>query len=65
MKNSELKNLSIDELADKLAMEKEAYSKLTFAHAITPIENPMKIRAARKLIARLETEVRAKQLLKQ
>ena len=65
MKNSELKNLSIDELANKLAMEKEAYSKLTFAHAITPIENPMKIRAARKLIARLETEVRAKQLLKQ
>ena len=65
MKNSELKNLSIDELANKLAIEKEAYSKLTFAHAITPIENPMKIRAARKLIARLETEVRAKQLLKQ
>ena len=64
MKNSELKNLSVDELANKLAMEKEAYSKLTFAHAIMPIENPMKIRAARKLIARLETEVRAKQLVK-
>ena len=45
-------------------MEKEAYNKLTFAHAITPIENPMKIRAARKLIARLETEVRVKQLEK-
>ena len=64
MKNSELKNVSVEELAIKLAMEKEAYSKLTFAHAITPIENPMKIRAARKLIARLETEVRAKQLVK-
>jgi large subunit ribosomal protein L29 len=51
-------------LANKLAIEKEAYSKLTFAHAITPIENPMKIKAARKLIARLETEVRAKQLVK-
>ena len=64
MKNSELKNLSKDELVNKLVIEKEAYSKLTFAHAITPIENPMKIRAARKLIARLETEVRAKQLVK-
>ena len=64
MKNSELRGLSIDELANKLAIEKEAYSKLTFANAITPIENPMKIRAARKLIARLETEVRAKQLVK-
>jgi len=64
MKNSELRGLSIDELVNKLAIEKEAYSKLTFAHAITPIENPMKIKAARKLIARLETEVRAKQLVK-
>ena len=64
MENSELRGLSIDELANKLAIEKEAYSKLTFAHAITPIENPMKIKAARKLIARLETEVRAKQLVK-
>ncbi|MDC1234314.1 50S ribosomal protein L29 [Cyclobacteriaceae bacterium] len=64
MKNSELRGLNIDELANKLAIEKEAYSKLTFSHAITPIENPMKIRAARKLIARLETEVRAKQLVK-
>jgi large subunit ribosomal protein L29 len=44
MKNSELRGLSIDELANKLAIEKESYNKLTFAHAITPIENPMKIR---------------------
>ena len=64
MKNSDLRSLSIDELVNKLAIEKEAYSKLTFAHAITPIENPMKIRAARKIIARLETEVRAKQHVK-
>ena len=64
MKNSDLRSLSIDELVNKLAIEKEAYSKLTFAHTITPIENPMKIRAARKIIARLETEVRAKQLVK-
>ena len=64
MKNSELRGLNIEELANKLAIEKEAYSKLTFSHAITPIENPMKIRVARKLIARLETEVRAKQLVK-
>jgi large subunit ribosomal protein L29 len=33
MKNSELRGLSIDELANKLAIEKEAYSKLTFSHA--------------------------------
>ena len=43
MKNSELRGLSLDELKNKLAVEKESYGKLKFAHSITPIENPMKI----------------------
>jgi large subunit ribosomal protein L29 len=64
MKVSELRGLSLDELNSKLEAEKESYSKLKFAHAITPIENPMKIREARKLIARIETEIRAKELSK-
>ena len=64
MKNSELRGLSIDELASKLAVEKENYQKLKFSHAITPIENPLKIREARKLIARIQTEIRAKELSK-
>ena len=64
MKNSEIKGLSLDELAGKLASEKENYGKLKFAHSITPIENPMKIRESRKLIARIETEIRAKELSK-
>ena len=64
MKNSEIRGLSADELANKLSVEKENYQKLKFAHAITPIENPMKIRHARKLIARLETELKAKDLNK-
>ncbi|MFZ9046605.1 MAG: 50S ribosomal protein L29 [Cyclobacteriaceae bacterium] len=61
MKNSELRGLSADELKSKLAVEKEGYKKLKFSHAITPIENPMKIREARKLIARIETEIKAKE----
>ena len=64
MKNSELRGLSLDELRNKLAAEKESYSKLKFAHSITPIENPMKIREARKLVARIQTEIRAKELSK-
>lgn len=62
MKNSELRGLSVDELKNKLAVEKESYKKLKFAHAITPVENPMKIRQSRKLIARIETEIKAKGL---
>lgn len=64
MKNSELKGLSLDELKNKLTAEKENYSKLKFAHSITPIENPMKIRETRKLVARIQTEIRAKELSK-
>ena len=62
MKNSELRGLSKEELINKLVVEKENYGKLKFAHSITPIENPVKIRQTRKLVARLETEIRAKQL---
>ncbi len=61
MKNSELRGLSIEELKNKLAIEKENGSKLKFAHSITPIENPVKIRETRKLVARIETEIRAKE----
>lgn len=64
MKNSELRGLSLDELNSKLATEKENYGKLKFAHSITPIENPMKIRESRRLVARIQTEIRAKELSK-
>ncbi|MGL1887728.1 MAG: 50S ribosomal protein L29 [Reichenbachiella sp.] len=62
MKNSEIKGLSLEELISKLAAEQEALAKLKFAHAITPIENPMRLRDAKKFVARLNTEIRAKQL---
>ena len=64
MKNSEIKALNLDELKQKLASEQEAYRKQKFAHAISPVENPMKIKETRKLIARLQTELRAKELAK-
>jgi large subunit ribosomal protein L29 len=64
MKNSEIRALSVAELEQKIASEREAYNKLKFAHAISPIENPIKIRETRKLIARLETELKAKELAK-
>ena len=62
MKNSELRGLSLDELKKKLAVEKENFDKLKFSHSITPVENPMKVRQTRKLIARISTEIRFKEL---
>lgn len=62
MKNAEIKALSTKELRERMGAEKETLQKLHFAHAISPIENPMNIRKTRKLIARLNTELRAKEL---
>lgn len=64
MKNSEIKALSVAELQDKISSEKEALRKLKFAHRISSIENPMRINATRKLIAKLSTELRSKELQK-
>ena len=61
MKNNEIKALSIDELKQQIAQERESLDRLKFAHAISPIENPMRLRTARKLIARLNTELSARQ----
>lgn len=60
MKYADIKSLSKEELAQKLLEEAEALGKLRFAHEITPIENPMRIRVARKTIARLKTEMTAR-----
>ena len=62
MKNSEIKALTQEELSEKIRTESDSLQKLKFAQAISPIENPMKIKESRRLIARMKTELRAKQL---
>jgi large subunit ribosomal protein L29 len=64
MKNSEIISLSESEIAERIAAEQENLTKLRFAHAISPIENPNKIKESRRAIARLKTILRAKQLAK-
>ncbi len=64
MKNAEIKAYSVDELREKIGTEQEALRKLKFAHQISSIENPLKIQGTRRLVARLKTELRAKELQK-
>jgi large subunit ribosomal protein L29 len=64
MKNADIKALSVAELKEKIGSEREVLRKAQFAHQVSSIENPMKLRDARKLIARLNTELRAKELQK-
>jgi large subunit ribosomal protein L29 len=64
MKNTDIKALSVPELTEKIASEKEALRKMKFAHQVSAIENPMRIKQTRRLIARLKTELRSKEIQK-
>ncbi len=64
MKAVELKKLSLEDLKAKLLQEQDTLLKLKMAHAITPVENPMRIREARKVVARIQTVIRQKELAK-
>ncbi|TJY68783.1 50S ribosomal protein L29 [Sphingobacterium alkalisoli] len=57
MKNSEIVELSKEDLVARLVEEKTALNKLKFAHAVSAIENPNVLKAARKSIARISTEI--------
>ena len=59
-KNNEIKDLTIDELKEKLGSEKESLRKLKFAHQVSAIENPMRIKESRRLIARINTVLQQK-----
>ena len=62
MKASEIRALSADERAKKLAERKEELFNLHFQQAINQLENPMRIKAVKKDIARIKTVERAIEL---
>ena len=64
MKNNEIKDLTLDELKEKLGSEKETLRKMKFAHQVSTIENPMKIKETRRLIATINTMLRQKETQK-
>ena len=57
MKNSEILELTTEEVIARVSEEKTNLTKLKFAHAVSAIENPMRITKVRKDIARLNTEL--------
>ncbi len=60
MKQSVIKELATAEVRERLEEEKKQLLKLKFNHAVSPLENPMKIKAYKKTVARLETELKAR-----
>ena len=55
MKTSEIRELSIKEIEERIDNERLSLVRQKLNHAISPLDNPMKIKENRRNIARLET----------
>ena len=62
MKQVDIKDLSVDDLTEKFSEQKEVLAKMKLSHAVSPMENPMQIKQARRTVARLKTELRKREL---
>ena len=64
MKIKELKELDVKELTEKLENAEAALDTMKLNHMVSPRENPSQIKAARRDIARMKTEIRLRELNK-
>ena len=56
-----LQGMNEQDLRARLSDDQQRLKKMEFAHAISPLENPMSIRSLRRDIARLKTAIKSKQ----
>ena len=64
MHMTEIKGLETKELAEKLETAVADDNQMKLNHAVTPMENPSQIKKARRDIARMQTELRQRELNK-
>ena len=62
MKVSEIKELTNKEIVERLQVEKENLVRLKLNHAVSPLDNPLKLGEAKKNVARLKTVLRQREL---
>ena len=64
MKAKEIKELETKDLTERVEAEVAKYNQMKLNHSITPLENPSQIKAVRRDIARMKTELRQRELNK-
>jgi large subunit ribosomal protein L29 len=64
MKISEIRELSTPDIFERIDTEKTMLIRMRLNHAITPLDNPQKVKDVKLTIARLLTELRARELNK-
>mgnify|MGYP003333434095 CR=1 FL=1 len=57
MKAAEIKEMTTEEIVDKIAEEQNTLAKLKLNHTVSQLENPLQIRIKRRALARLKTEL--------
>jgi len=58
MKQSIVNDLTTEEILEKVKEERTSYVKMKMAHSVSPLDNPLKLKASRRAIARMETELK-------
>lgn len=61
----ELQDFTDEELANELVETETQYGKMKFDHTLKGLDNPLTLRAVRRDLARLKTEVRKRELAAQ
>ncbi|OFX67624.1 MAG: 50S ribosomal protein L29 [Bacteroidetes bacterium GWE2_29_8] len=56
MKKLDIKQLTTNELRDKVSEQRELITKMELSHAVSPLENPLKLRVIRRELASMLTE---------
>lgn len=62
MKTSEIKELTTKEIVERIDIEKENLVRLRLNHAVSPLDNPLKLKDAKKTLARLKTILHQREL---
>jgi len=64
MKIAEIKEIAINELAERIETEVANYNQMVLNHSVSPLENTAQIKEQRRTIARMKTELRQRELNK-
>ena len=62
MKKEEIREMATADLTERLAQMEKEYLQSRMNHAVSPLDNPAQITADRRMIARVKTELRMREL---
>ena len=64
MKIAEIREIAINELAERIEAEVANYNQMVLNHSISPLDNPAQIKKLRRTIARMKAELHQRELNK-